>query len=253
MDAAFVQPGRVRPQEHDGGHPRRPARQSARAHRQCRRLVRHESGVLSGICLHPARRPRARPAGQVDRRALRQLHVRPSRPRSRYDGRSGLRPRRLDPGATAHRLRQSGRLLLGVRSAAADPQLGEEHRQHVPHAAARSRDPMRVHQHHAGVGLSRRRTAGRRVLHGTHDGLCRRPARHRPLRTAAAQFHQGARDAVQGGLGHGLRLRRFSRPVQGHAGARRRQRLQAAQAREQARRQTARARRSPAMSKPPRR
>ncbi len=235
------------------GHPWRAGRQGARAHRQCRRLVRDESGVLSGICLHPARRPRAGPAGEVDRRALRQLRVRPSWPRLRHDRRSGLRQRRFDPGDPAFRLRQSGRLLRGLRSAAADRQCDEEHRQHVPHAAARGRDPMRVHQHDAGVGLSRRRAAGRRLQHGAHDGFCRRPARHRPVRTAAAQFHQGARDAVQGGFGRDLRLRRFSRPVQGRARARRRQRLQAAQAREQARRQTARARASPAMSKPPRR
>ena len=146
-----------------------------------------------------------------------------------------------------------GGYLRGVRPAAADRQRGEEHRQHVPHAAARSRDPMRVHQHHAGVGLSRRRAAGRRLQHGAHDGLCRGRTRHRPLRAAQAQFHRSARAAVQGGLGHDLRLRRFSRPVQGRAGARRRQRLQAAQAREQARRQAARAWASPAMSKPPRR
>ena len=76
-------------------------------------------------------------------------------------------------------------------------QRDEEHRQHVPHAAARSCDQMRVHQHDAGVRLSRRRTARRRAQHGTHDGLRRRRTRHRPFRAAQAQFHQGARDAVQ--------------------------------------------------------
>ncbi len=91
----------------------------------------------------------------------------------------------------AYRLRQSGRLLLSVRPAAADRQRDQEHRQHVPHAAARSRDPMRVHQHHAGLGLSRRRAAGRRVQHGADDGLRRRRTRHRPVRAAQAQFHQG--------------------------------------------------------------
>ena len=47
-------------------------RQGARADRQCRRLVRHEGAGLSGIYLPPARRPRARAAGEMDRRALRQ-------------------------------------------------------------------------------------------------------------------------------------------------------------------------------------
>ena len=66
-------------------------------------------------------------------------------------------------------------------------------------------------------------------------------------------FIKAARDAVQDRFRHGLRLRRFPRPVQEALDARRRQRLQAAQAREQARRQTARAWASPVMSKPRRR
>ena len=65
--------------------PRRPRRRRRDKVRvltgQCRRLVRHEGAGLSRIRLHPARREGARPAGEVDRRALRQLPVRPPRPR----------------------------------------------------------------------------------------------------------------------------------------------------------------------------
>ena len=56
LHAELVQPGRDGAQ----GRPRRrdedDARQGARHHRQCRRLVRHEGAGLSGIRLHPARR-----------------------------------------------------------------------------------------------------------------------------------------------------------------------------------------------------
>ena len=43
---------------------------------------------------------------------------------------------------------------------------------------------MRVHQHHFGLGLSRRRPAGGQLLHGAPDRLCRGRARHRPHRAA---------------------------------------------------------------------
>ncbi len=58
VDAAFVQPRRLRPEEHAARHSRRAGRQSARAHRQCRRLVRHEGRAsirnMSASCTAPA-------------------------------------------------------------------------------------------------------------------------------------------------------------------------------------------------------
>ena len=51
----------------------RAARQGARADRQCRRLVRHEEPGLSRVRPVAARRQAARPAGQMDRRALGKL------------------------------------------------------------------------------------------------------------------------------------------------------------------------------------
>ena len=81
-------PGRVRHAQRAGRRVLKvEPRQGARADRQCRRLVRHEGAALPGIRLPAARRARARPAGEVDRRALGELPVRPSRPRHR-----GARP-----------------------------------------------------------------------------------------------------------------------------------------------------------------
>ena len=108
------------------------------------------------------------------------------------------------------------------------------------HAAVGSLDPVRVLQHHVGLGLSRRRTPGGRAVDRALDGLCRRRARHRPLRIAQAQFHQGQGDAAQDAGRHHLRLRRLPGFVQGHLGTRRHQGLQRPQARQQARRQAAR-------------
>src|SRR3984957_11798618 len=63
-------PGRVRAARPARRNPQRSARQAARPHRQCRRLVRHEGAALSRIHPDAARRAPARAAGQVDRRAL---------------------------------------------------------------------------------------------------------------------------------------------------------------------------------------
>ena len=54
------------------------ARPDAHAHRQCRRLVRHEGLALSGVRRPVPRLQAARPAGEVDRRAQRQLPRRTS-------------------------------------------------------------------------------------------------------------------------------------------------------------------------------
>ena len=57
-------------------HPEGSEREGSPADAQCRRLVRHEEHQLSRICLHPACREGAGPAGEMDRRALDQLPVR---------------------------------------------------------------------------------------------------------------------------------------------------------------------------------
>ena len=90
------------------------------AHRQCRRLVRHEGAGLSGIHRHAARRAPARAAGQVDRRALDELPLRQPRPRPREGRRARARRRGALPRAAAHRHRQHGRLSRRGGAAAAD-------------------------------------------------------------------------------------------------------------------------------------
>ena len=84
-----------------------------------------------------------------------------------------------------------------LRPAAADRQRHQEHHQHVPHAASGSGDQVRVLQHHTGLRLSRRRQAGRRALDRALDGFRGRRTRHRSLRIAQAQFHQGEGNALR--------------------------------------------------------
>ena len=210
--------------------------------RQCRRLVRHEGGTVPRIRLRAACRARARPSGQMDRRAFGQLRLRQSRPRPRGHRRARARRRRHVPGAAAHQLRQHGRLPLAGRAAAVDAQRREERAERLPHAADRSLDQVRVHQHLACLGLSRRRPAGRQLLHGAADRSRRRRDRDRPPRAAPAQPHPAARDSAQDRLRHELRQRRLPGSAAARARGGRRQGLQPAQAREPQARQAARAR-----------
>ena len=68
-----------------------------------------------------------------------------------------------------------GGFLAQVGADAVDAQRREERPERLPHAADRGVDQVRVHQHHACLGLSRRRPAGRQLLHGAAD----RPRRRR--------------------------------------------------------------------------
>ena len=139
-------------------------------------------------------------------------------------------------------LRQHGRLPLPGRADAVDAQRREERAERLPHAADRGVDQVRVHQHLARLGLSRRRPAGGQLLHGAADRSRRRRAGDRPGRAAAAQPDPAARAAAQDRLGHDLRQRRLPGRAQARARSRRRQGLQPAQAREPQARQGARAR-----------
>ena len=144
-----------------------------------------------------------------------------------------------------------GGYLSSVRAAAVDRQPGQEHRVGLPHAADRGGDQMRVHHHHARVGLSRRRPPGRQLLRRARARRRRRRDGHRPARTAQAQHDPQERPAVQGRLRHDLRLRRFPRRAQAGAGDGRLCRLQEAQAREQEARASCAASASAAISKSP--
>ena len=149
-------------------------RQGARGHRPGRRLVRHEGVRLSGIYLHPARRPRARAPGEMDRRAFRQLRLRPSRPRPGHDGGNRLRRGRRISWRCGCPAMATWAAISPIRAAALDRQPGQEHRQHLPHAADRSGDKMRIHQHHVRLRLSRRRPAGRAIITSNARSTSRR-------------------------------------------------------------------------------
>ena len=219
------------------------ARQDARRHRQRRRLVRHEGAGLSGIRLHPARRARARPPGEVDRRALDQLRLRQPRPRPRADRRARARRRRPFPRAAAGGLRQSRRLPGRHVAAAADAQHRAQRHQPLPHAADGSLDQVRVHQHHLRQPLPRRRPARGQLLHGAADRLRRRRNRLRPHRAAPQEPDPQERHSLEGRLRRDLRQRRLPGDPQAGARGLRLEGLQQAQAREQEARQAARHRR----------
>ena len=197
---------------------KRADRQGARADRQCRRLVRHEEHQLSRIHLHPARGEGARPAGEMDRRALDQLPVRQPRPRAADSWRTGARRRGQVPRGAPHRLRQSRRLHHRRRAEAAVAQHRQEPRQRLSHAADGGRHQDGAHQHHADGRLSRRRTARGQLLHGAADRPRRRRDGHRPADLAQAQPHQAGANAVRGRLRHHLRQRRFPGRLQQGAG-----------------------------------
>ena len=126
---ACAEPGRVRHEEPARRHPRRQARQGARAHRQCRRLVRHEGAGLFRICLHAACGEAARPSGEMDRRPLRLVRVGFAWPRPRGDRRTRARQgRTIFSRCASTRFANMGAFLVAGRAAARHPQHREEHR-----------------------------------------------------------------------------------------------------------------------------
>ena len=189
--------GRVRHARQYRRGARRDAEGRARAHRPGRRLVRHEGRGVSRIYLRAARRARARPPGEVDRRALRQLCLRQPRPQSRRHRRTGARCRRQFPRRAPDQLRQCRRVPVAGRADARHAQRGEERAGHVPHAADRSLDQGHVHQHLARLRLSRRRPARGQLLYGAPDRRRRRRDGHRSHGAAQAQSDRAARLAVQ--------------------------------------------------------
>ncbi len=181
----------------------------ARGHRPGRRLIRHEGRGVSRIYLRAARGARARPAGEVDRRALGKLCLRQPRPQSRRHRRTRARRRRQIPRRALDELRQYRRVPVAGRADAGHDQRGEERAGHVPHAADRSLDQVRVHQYVARLRLSRRRPAGGQLLHGAADRRRRGRDGHRPLGAAQAQSDQPARLALQDRIRRHLRQRRL--------------------------------------------
>ena len=143
-----------------------------------------------------ARRQDARPAGEMDRRALGELPLRPSRPRPRAHCRAGPRQGRQDPRRAPHRLRQCRRLSsiapLPSTTNAVKNVIGVYR---TPLIEVNSR--MRLHQHDAGRRLSRRRPARGQLLHGAADRYRGRARWASTARAAPAQSHRARADAYK--------------------------------------------------------
>jgi hypothetical protein len=99
----------------------------------------------------------ARPPGEMDRGPLRELRLGPSRPRPRIRRRACARREGQVPRRALPRLRQHRRLSRARVAADVDAEHRQERRQRLSHSADRSVDQGDVHQHGAGLGLSRRR------------------------------------------------------------------------------------------------
>ena len=217
-----------------------PTGQAARTDRQCRRLVRHEVAGLSGVRPAVARRQAARPPGEVDRRALRELPERPCRSRSPTHCRAGSRQGRQVSCRAAQRHRQCRCLHLSAD--AGHDQRGEERHRRLQDAGDGGELQGRVHQHHAGWRLSRRRPARGQLLHGTADRHGGARDGHRPGRAASAEPHRARADALQGAVGHELRFGRVHHRARQGAGRRRLAGLRQAQEGERRPQQAARPR-----------
>ena len=118
----------------------------------------------------------------------------------------------------------------------------EERGQRLQNPADRGVNQGHLHQHGAGVGLSRRGPSRGQLLHGAADRPRRGRDEDRPLPAAQAQPDPQERDSLQGLVRHAVRLRRFPGAVRARGRDRRREGLQAAQARVEEARQAARAR-----------
>ena len=175
----------------------------ARADRQCRRLVRHESAGLSpnmsACCMRRARS--GRPVKWTDERSTSFV--------SDSHGRDHRVSAELALDAEGHFLAvrltsfgNMGALSRPCRADAVDLERGQERAERLPHAVDRGLDQMRVHQHLACFGLSRRRPAGRQLLHGAAGRYRRRRDGDRPARIAPPQPHPPARSSGQDGIRH---------------------------------------------------
>ncbi len=192
------------------------------------------------VCRHVPCLEAARPAGEVDRRAQRQLPQRPARPRPRFRRRAGARQERHLPRRAAGRLRQPRRISLERRRCDGRPGRDAQSRCDLSHATDLGLDQGVLHQHLTDRRLSWRGPARSELLHGTADRHRRARDGHRPGRDAQAQSHQAGGDALQDRVRHGLRLGRVHRAARQGAEARRCRRLRRAQGREQGAWQAAR-------------
>ena len=121
-----------------------------------------------------------------------------------FDRRARARQRGQFPRRALDRLRRYGRLPFADGADPRHAQHRQERAEHVPHAVDRGVLQVRVHQHLADRAVSRRRSAGRQLLHGAADR--RRGGRdgHRSARAAPAQPDPPARSSLQDRVGSHL-------------------------------------------------
>ena len=152
---------------------------------------------LSGICLRAARGARARPAGEVDRRALGSF-VSDSHGRDHdVDRRTRARRRRQLPRRAHHQLRQHGRLPVASRADALDLNT-------VKNVQSVYRTPLIevstkcvfTNTTHVSAYRGAGRPEGNYYMERLIDAAARRDG-DRPARAAPAQPHQAARTALQ--------------------------------------------------------
>ena len=166
---------------------RRARGQAARDRAGSGRRIRQQDRAVSGRVHRVVLRDAAGAPGEVDRDAQRELHRDDARPRSRPGRRAGGHARRPNHGAAVHRVGRHGRLSLDGGARHPDDPARPDAVRAVSDPGGEGRRVRRLHEHDAGGGLSRRRTA-RGDLHARAAGRSLRARdRHRSGRGAAQE------------------------------------------------------------------
>ena len=195
-ESACRAPGAVGVLQHRAGA------QAAGGGARCRRRLRLQDLHLSrgdggAVGLQEGAAP-----GEVDRRPLRGLPHRRPWPRSPDQGRDGVRQGQQDHRAAGEDLRQSRRLYVAVLVLGADLSLRDAAVGPVQHSQHLRRGDQRLHQHHPGRRLSRRRPARSQFRGRTADGNRGAAIEGRSGGIAPQEFHHHlpASDAGDHGL-----------------------------------------------------
>ena len=134
--------------------------QAARRRARRRRRLRLQDLHLSGRDGGAVGVEEGAPSGEMDRRPLGGLPHRRAWPRPRLARRDGVRRRQQDSGPAGEDPRQFRRLYVAVLVLGADLSLRHAAVGPIQHSGDLCRGDGRLHQHHAGRRLSRRRATG---------------------------------------------------------------------------------------------
>ena len=195
-ESACRAPGAVGVLQHRAGA------QAARDRARCRRRLRLEDLHLSRRDGGAVGLQEGRPPGEMDRRPHRGLPDRRAWPRPRHQGRDGVRQGQQDPRPAGEDLRQFRRLHVAVLLVGADLSLCDAAVGPVQHPGDLCRGDGRLHQHHAGRCLSRRRPPRGELPDRAADGNRGAAVEGRSGRTAPQELHHQfpAPDAGHHGL-----------------------------------------------------